>query len=245
MRDEAVAAGSKLRHVLGTIVSERRMATNAPVPSDDVLGRFVAMPTGFYDGDTGIVRTLAGLSAGAINAPVGLCVFSIDTLLSLPDADLDALRRLAVDAKRGSATAAARFRDYLYEAERFNVYPPFNYRYAERDTTIAKGTPREKRIAQGATVVTWHSLAAFDGDVFERPFDFVPGRPRWQDTGFGHGRHWCFGEQIGQALLFEMALGLFSMPGIHRASGEAGRVQTRTVRQGKYPYTLTTEFHSS
>lgn len=242
MRDEAVEAGSTLRDLLGTIVAERRKTMAVAGGRDDVLGRFVDMQNGFYDGDTGIVRTIAGLSSGSINAPVGLCVYSIDTLLSLPDETLVTVRRLALEAMRGSTQAAERFREYLYEAERFNVYPPFNYRYAERDTTIANGTSREKRIAKGTTVVTWHSLAAFDDDVFERPFAFVPGRPHWQYSAFGHGRHFCLGEHIGQALLFEMALGLFTMPGVHRAPGKAGRVRTRSVREGKYPFAFTVEF---
>jgi cytochrome P450 len=242
MRDEAVEAGSTLRDLLGSIVAERRRTAGSGHRQDDVLGRFVDMQTGFYDGDTGIVRTVAGLSSGAITAPVGLCVYSIDTLLSLPEEVLVTVRRLATEAAHGSTAAAERFREYLDEAGRFSVYPPFNYRYAERDTTIASGTSRAKRIAKGSTVVVWHALTAFDDDVFERPFDFRPGRPQWQYSGFGHGRHWCLGEHVGQALLFEMALGLFAMPGFHRAPGKAGRVQTRAIREGRFPLAFTAEF---
>lgn len=239
MRDEAISAGKSLRELLGETVAERRRSRNG---ADDVIGRFVDMEQGFVDGDTGIVRSVAGLSSGSINAPLGLFVYSVDTLLSLPEQELDNVRKLAESASLGSAPASAGFRDYLYEAERFNVYPPFSYRYAERDTSIAVGTPREKRIPKGATVVTWQSLAAFDGDVFEAPYDFHAGRPRWQYAGFGHARHRCLGEHIGQALIYELALGLFTLPGLRRASSDAGRVRNLSVQQGKYPSTFTAEF---
>jgi cytochrome P450 len=122
------------------------------------------------------------------------------------------------------------------------VSPPFSYRYTERDTPIARGTDREKRIPAGSTVVTWQSLAAFDEDVVEAPFEFIAGRPRWKYMGFGHARHRCVGEHIGQALLYEMALGLFSLPGLRRAPGAAGRVKTLPIQQGKYPSTFVVEF---
>lgn len=239
MRDEAVAAGATIKELLSAVVAERR---RNPTGADDVLGRFVAMTKGFSDGDTGIVRSIAGLSSGAVNAPLGLFVYSVDTLLSLPRRELDALRGLDERAHSGDRSAGEKFFEYLREAERFNVYPPFSYRYAERDTAIAVGTAREKRIPKGATVVTWQSLAAFDRDVFDRPFEFRAGRPRSQYNGFGHGRHRCLGEHIGQALIYEMALGLFALPGIHRAANGAGRVRNTTVQQGHYPYTFTAEF---
>jgi cytochrome P450 len=242
MRNEAVAAGETLKELLSSIVAERK---RSPVDVDDVLGRFVAMPSGFADGDAGIVRSLAGLASGAINAPLGLFVYSVDTLLALPDPELEAVRKLATMALAGDQNARDRFFDYVREAQRFNVYPPFSYRYAERDARIAVGTAREKQIPKGATVVTWQSLALFDDEVFDRPFDFVAGRPRGQYGGFGHARHRCVGEHIGQAVIYEMALGLFTLPGIVRAPNKAGRVQNLSVRQGKYPHTFTAEFGRS
>jgi cytochrome P450 len=242
MRDEATTAGHELREMLDADIARRRREGTQGQGDTDVMGRFLSMTDGFSDGDAGIARSLAGLSSGSLNAPFGLFVYAVDKLLGLSEDQVSLAGRIAQAATRGSQADAARFQDWLYEAERFAVYPPFSYRYAERDLTLAAGTPREKRIPRGATVVTWQSLAAFDPDVFDDPFGFVPGRPRWQYMGFGHARHRCLGEHMGQALLEEMARALFALPRLRRAAGRAGQVQTLPVQQGKYPSSLVLDF---
>jgi cytochrome P450 len=232
MRAQAAAAGGSIRGILTRILEERRQSGS--FGDEDLIGRLLASPEKFPDGDAGIARSIAGLSSGNINAPLGLFILSVDKILSLPAEVQDTTRELARASGKGIGADDAAFRDAFVEAERFCVYPPFSYRYAERDTTLAEGTDRETRIPRGSTVVTWQSFAAFDPDVFDAPYDFRPGRPGWQYNGFGHGRHHCLGEQVGQIMLEEMARGLFALPGIRRAPGDAGVVKYASIPDGKY-----------
>jgi hypothetical protein len=202
----------------------------------------LAMKQGFSDGDAGIPRSIAGLASGNLNAPVGLCVLTVDQFFKFGAEVVGELSSLARSVSRGESGNEARFHDFVIEGERFNVYPPFLYRYAERDTTLAAGTNREKAIPKGSTIVNWASVAAFDSDVYERPFDFVPGRPKWQYLNFGYGRHRCLGEHIGQTLLFEMMRGLFALPRLRRAPGKAGQVQTLSISEGRYAKSFGLEF---
>jgi cytochrome P450 len=240
MRDAAVAAGEELRQVLAALVATRKRS-GAP-SDDDVLGRLLASPEGFVDGDRGIERSLAGLGSGTLNAPIGLFAKSMDKLVGLDEPERAAVHDLARAATEGDAAAESRLRDYLYEAERFNVFPSVLYRYAEHATTLARGTSREKAVPGATTVVVWPSLAAFDSEIFERPFDFVPGRPKWQYMGFGQGRHRCLGEHIGQVLIEEMARSLLALPHLRRAPGEAGTVQTRPIQEASFPRSFVLEF---
>ncbi len=240
MREAGRKAGGRLREILANIIARRRR--EGDVGSGDVMGRFLAMTDGFKDGDAGIARSIAGLSSGTLNAPMGLFVTSVDKLMSLPRAELQHVQDVARAAVRGSDADVARLRAVVHEAERFGVFPSVLYRYAENDAVIARGTDREKHVKKGTTVVIWPTLAAFDPDVFERPFDFVPGRPKWQYMGFGHGRHRCLGEHIGQALLEEMCRSLFTLPNLRRAPGKAGKVRNLPVEQASFPDSFTLEF---
>jgi cytochrome P450 len=240
MLDEACTAGREIREILDEQIRRRRQEGNSE--DRDIIGRLLSLKETFSDGDAGIARSVAGLASGNLNAPLGLLVLSVDKLMSLADAEIATLQEIARGAASGQASERERFRDYVYEAERFNVYPPFSYRYAERDTTLARGASREKVIRKGSTVVTWQSLAAFDPHSFDAPFAFAPGRPKWQYMGFGHGRHRCLGEHIGQIVLEEMAQGLFRLPRLRRAAGKAGTVQFLPIQAGRYASSFRLEF---
>lgn len=240
MSQEAVDAGHRARSLLDDAV--RRQREGGSAGDGDVVGRLLTAKDRFPDGDGGIARSIAGLASGNLNAPLGLFVLAADEILSLGEAQIATARALASAAVSGSEPDRDRFRDWVREAERFCVYPPFSYRYAEEDTTLAAGTAREKRIPKGCTVVTWQSLAAFDPDVFEAPFDFVPGRPRWQYLGFGHGRHRCLGEHVGQVMIEEMMRALFALPRLRRAAGKAGTVRFLPIREGRYASSFVLEF---
>ncbi|HVU03973.1 MAG TPA: hypothetical protein VHE30_19575 [Polyangiaceae bacterium] len=240
MRAEAEAAGGDLRKTLDDLVAKRR--ASGDFSDRDLMGRMLASDEKFHDGDIGIRRSIAGLSSGNINAPLGLFVLAVDKILSLPKDRIRTANALARSGTAGSEPDLLAFRDWFHEAERFVVYPPFSYRYAESETTLAEGTPRQKRIPKGCTVVTWQSLAAFDPDVFDAPYDFRPGRPRWTVNGFGHARHHCVGEAVGQVMLEEMARGLFSLPGVRRAPGDAGVVKYKSIPEGKYATSFGVEF---
>lgn len=239
MRRAAISASGELEEILKDIVEKRRQT--GAFGDSDVLGRLLTMG-GFKDGDAGIARSLAGIASGTLNAPIGLAVTSMDKLLDLAPADAAKVRELAQSAALGSDEARKTFAAYVDEAERFSVFPSVLYRHTERDVVLAAGTPRERTIPGGTRVVVWPSLAAFDKDVFESPFEFRPGRPEAKYVTFGHGRHRCLGEHIGQTLVHEMARAVFALPGIRRAQGKAGELASRKIQEASFPLTMTLEF---
>lgn len=240
MRAAALPAGKELESILRGIIAERRATGDAS--EDDVLGRLLRVEKPFSDGDQGIARSIAGLASGTLNAPIGLLASIVDKLMSLDDGERTRIAELARSARLGSDSDSKLLSDIVYEAERFGVFPGVLYRHAERDSVIAGGTSRGKAIPRGSTVVVWPSLAAFDADVFDRPFAFQPGRPRSQYMGFGHGRHRCLGEHIGQVLVHEMTQALFSLPGLRRAPGKEGKIQHRGLHEANFPKSFVLEF---
>lgn len=240
MRLNGVKAAEELRSILDGIVARRRAA--GEIGDGDVMGRLLGMPEPFADGDRGIARSIAGLASGTLNAPIGLLANTVDKLLGLDGPEKRRAHELARSAVLGSKEDEREFGKFVDEAERFGVFPSVLYRRAERDAVLAEGTAREKRIPKGSTVVVWPSLAAFDAEVFERPFDFVPGRPGSLYMGFGYGRHRCLGEHIGQVLVHEMSRALFSLPGLRRAPGKAGTLQHRPLQEANFPVSFRLEF---
>lgn len=239
MRDAGIAAGVELKHILGELIKRRRQSGEHG--DQDVLGRLLSMHEPFVDGDAGIARSIAGLCSGTLNAPIGLFANSVDKLISLPRSQRRTLQELA-RSSAGVDRQGHSFQDYVLEAERFGVFPGVLHRYAERDTTIAAGTAREKHVAAGTTVVVWPWLAGFDSVPFEQPFAFKPGRPKSQYMAFGHERHRCLGEFIGQAMVCEMTRALFALDGLRRASGKAGTIQSRPIEQASFPRSFVLEF---
>jgi cytochrome P450 len=169
-------------------------------------------------------------------------VTSAEKLLDLDEPDARRLRALAQSAVTGSKEDLATFKTYVNEAERFGVFPSVLFREATRDTVLAPGTSHEKKLAAGSRVVVWPSLAAFDKDVFEDPFEFKPGRPEQKYMTFGYGRHRCLGEHIGQILVHEILLAVFALPGVRRAPGNEGQVTHRGVQEDNFPVSLILEF---
>jgi cytochrome P450 len=241
VRDRAAAASVELRRLALARIAELRASAGGGAVDDTVFGRLVAMPDGFDD-DDGVTRTALGLTSGFINAPLGILIYGVDKLVDLDEGTLEPLRRAAREATLGDERAEPIIQDYLLEAERFVVYPPFVHRYAERNTVIAAGTRRETLVPRGATVVAWGALAMFDEEVVSDPWTFRTGRPAEQFLGFGHGRHACIGTHIGQAVLGEVLKGIFAMPRTRRARGESGKVRNLPVEEGRYPVSFELEF---
>ena len=239
MRDAAIAAGVELKYILGDLIKRRRQS--GQLGDHDVLGRLLSLHEPFVDGDAGIARSIAGLCSGTLNAPIGLFSNAVDKLLGLERGQRRALYELAC-SRAATDPSGHTFEDYVREAERFGVFPGVLHRYAERSTSIAAGTSREKQIEQGTTVVVWPWLASLDSAPFEQPFAFRPGRPKSQYMAFGHSRHRCLGEHIGQTMVTEMARALFALPGLRRAPGKAGTIQSLPIEQASFPRSFLLEF---
>ena len=238
MKAAALPAGARLKQLIADCIGRRRAA--ASVRDDDVLGRMLTMQERFSDGDAGIVRSIAGLCSGTLNAPMGLFVNVVDKLLKLSTAERAQLSR---SVRGGDDPAASqRFRAQVLEAQRFGVFPGALHRHVERDSVIAAGTRRARSIPAGTTVVVWPSLAAFDEREFGSPFAFLPGRPSSRYMGFGHAVHRCLGEHVGQVMIEQMTKPLFALAGLRRSSGKAGTVQNGPVSAARFPVSFELRF---
>jgi cytochrome P450 len=195
----AARAGEQIARHITSQIEERRGALEKDdkVP-DDILTRLLRAEA--HDGtDTDTIRRMLTGSMSGTLIPTGwLAVVTIRTLLQLPKRTLEKARRAA------QIGDDATVRQYVVEAARFHPFPPVIYRYCERDTAIAVGTPRERIIPEGTQVLCVMGSAALDPAVVPSPGSFIAGRPEEQYMLFGHGHHHCLGKDIAETLMTEM-----------------------------------------
>jgi cytochrome P450 len=104
--------------------------------------------------------------------------------------------------------------------------------------TLAAGTRRARHLAPGTPVLASTQSAMFDSRQVARPTCFDPKRAAEDYLIFGYGEHWCLGAFIAIAQITQTFKALLRKPGLRRAPGRAGNLQTITI----YPAHLTVEF---
>ena len=188
---------------------------------DDVLGRCLVLGKANQPGmdDLGIRNNLVGLVIGAIPTISKACCQALDQLLDRP-------------AALASAQAAARAGDdalvaaHVFEAFRYNPINPLIYRRAAVDATIASGSLRARTIPKGTMVLAVNLSAMFDPLKVASPESFRTDRP-WDDyIIWGYGMHACFGAHINRAVIPAILKPLLAKPGLRRAAGAAGRIDS-------------------
>ena len=204
----AARAGETIARHMSSEIEQRRAAlqSGAQVP-DDILTRLLRIRAESKDGiDTDAIRRImTGSMSGTLIPTSWLAVVTLRTLLSQP-------RRILEKARRAAQIGDdATVRQYVIEAARFHPFPPVIYRYTERDTVIAAGTPRERTIPVGTQVLCVMGSAALDPSVVPNPGKFQAGRPEEQYMLFGYGHHECLGKDIAEALMTEMAKPLLQL----------------------------------
>ena len=107
---------------------------------------------------------------------------------------------------------------------RFDPLAPGLKRTAVADYTIAAGTPRARRVLEGATVVAAFASAMRDPRRIADAETFDPARPQRDYVHFGHGLHSCFGRAINEATLHRMLKPLLARSP-HRAVGSDGHLR--------------------
>jgi cytochrome P450 len=213
----------------------------APLPNDDLLTRLVkrmhaSAPRPPWFTEDWIRRYLTGLAVFG-NATISQTVaHSLDQLLARPDA----LRRAKQAAGRLAESrplagevpgpckgqeAACRMQQFIYEALRFRPMLPLLARYSPRETMLAKGTSRQRRVPAGARVIAGPLAAMFDPETFERPWHFCSARPLEDYIHFGYGPHVCVGKYIADAQIIEIVRAVLLLDDLQRAPGRRGRVQ--------------------
>jgi cytochrome P450 len=127
----------------------------------------------------------------------------------------------------------------LQEALRFRHFNLGPYRICGPDGyTLAAGTGRAKYLPPGSPVLASTQSAMFDPRQVERPRWFDPDRAPEDYMVFGYGQHWCLGEYIAIAQITQTFKALLRKPGLRRAHGKLGKLETITV----YPAHLWVEF---
>lgn len=212
----AIAAAGQFREWMDGHIAARR-ASGAL--GDDVLGRCLAM------GDAG----LPGMTDRDIrNNLIGLLIGELPTLSAAANLALDEL--LDRPEQFANACAAARAGDdalvaaHVFEALRFRPLNPMIYRRALRDTTVAAGRLRRRKIPKDTMVLASNLSAMFDPLAVPDATSFRTDRPWETYILWGYGLHACFGAHINRAVLPTMLKPLLARPGLRRAEGARGQI---------------------
>jgi cytochrome P450 len=215
---EALDAAAACRSVIDADIVKRKASGEA---KDDVLGRCLVMQAAGLPGmdDLGIRNNLVGLVIGAIPTISKAAVQALDQLLDRPEAFASAEQA----ARDGND---ALFAAHVFEALRFNPINPIIFRRATRDCTIAAGSFRARKIPKDTMVLASNLSAMFDPLKIEAPESFRTDRPWGDYILWGYGLHGCFGAYINRAVLPAILKPLLTRPGLRRATGEAGQIDT-------------------
>jgi cytochrome P450 len=186
-----VCAEEFQEHVEGVIL--KRVAELAAAPATagmSVLDQLLVRPN-ICARDlarTDLARNLIGLMLAGSAAITRSFVLVLDELLRRPEV----LER-AVDAARHRELPT--LRELAEEAMRFHPTFPALSRYCPRATRLAVGTPREREIPAGTTLLVITASAMFDPLALHEPESFRPAR-KYNHLHFGTGTHWCLGADL-------------------------------------------------
>lgn len=227
---DALNSSAELRRHMDAQIALRKSHRNGS--NGNVLGRLLAMQGAAYPwlDDNAVRRNLAGVIVGAVDTTSKFVTLAIDELLRRP-ASLAEARDAAL---RGDIEMVRR---YVWEAVRFNPHHPLQVRYCARETAIASGQPRSKKIPAGSSAYVATLSAMFDPVVVKNPEQFNAGRDT-EYLHFGYGMHTCFGKYINGVQIPELVAALLRLPNLRRARGSAGQI----LYDGPFPNRLVLEF---
>ncbi|HEY5710976.1 MAG TPA: cytochrome P450 [Allosphingosinicella sp.] len=212
----ALTTAAEFRTWLDERIAERKAGVG---PRDDILGRCLAMQAGGIAGmsDLDIRNNLIGLLIGELPTISATANLALDELLDRPE---------ALAGARAAATSGddALFEAYIFEALRFHPLNPVIYRRAVRDTKVAAGTLRSRKIPAGTMVMASNLSAMFDPLAIPSSNSFRTDRPWETYILWGYGLHTCFGAWLNRATLPALLKPLLAQPGLRRAAGAAGRI---------------------
>ena len=213
---KAVTAAASLRAYVDAAIAARKASGEGV---DDILGRCLALQASGAPGmdDLGVRNNLVGLLIGELPTTSCAAVRALDQLLSRP-------------AALASARAAALADDdvllaqHVFEALRFYPVNPIIYRRANRETWIAAGTLRARRVKRGAMVMASNLSAMFDAVELPAVNRFRTDRPWDAYMLWGFGMHTCFGDYLNRTTLPQVLKPLLKQKGLRRAPGAAGQI---------------------
>ncbi|MEG3175165.1 cytochrome P450 [Sphingomonas sp. RB3P16] len=217
----AEAAAAAFRTWMDGHIAARKAAPAQDDVLDDVLGRCLVMDAAGLPGmhDMDVRNNLIGLLIGELPTLSATATLALDELLDRPEALAGAMAA----ARSDDDTALAA---YVFEALRFRPLNPVVYRRALHDTRIAAGRLRGRRIKAGTMVLASNLSAMFDPLDVPTPGRFRIDRPWETYLLWGYGLHSCFGAHINRATIPGILKPLLARPGLRRAPGAAGRIDT-------------------
>lgn len=166
--------------------------------------------------DEGVRRNVCGPVIAAVETMKAVA-HVVDELLCRPATLAEAIRA----ARAGDMGSVAAF---TFEALRFRPLNPILARRVARPTFVAEGTPRQRHLPAGHTVLVGLLPAMFDPAAVESPAQFRTDRPDEAYLLFGHGMHRCFGERINRVQIPEVVAAVLAAPGLRRAAGAEGQL---------------------
>ncbi|MDQ6942289.1 MAG: cytochrome P450 [Candidatus Eremiobacteraeota bacterium] len=232
VRDDAARSGVALRAHMDAVIAQRKAAPPPGTPPDDVLGRLLALqgPENPWLDDDAVRRNLAGMIVGAVDTTSKFVALAVPQLLERP-----------AEAARARTAALAgeteTVRRYVYEAARFDPHTPLMIRYAPRDTELAAGTRRARKIRAGTTLLLGNISAMFDPDGFDEPGSFDIEHDS-AALHFGHALHRCLGLDVNSVQIPQLAAGLLQLENLRLAPGSDGCIRF----DGPFPDRLLVEF---
>ena len=211
----ARAAAASLRIWLDGHIAARRKSPH----KDDVLGRCLAMGNADMPGmsDRDIRNNLIGLLIGELPTLSATANLALNELLDRP-------KEFAAACAAARAGDDATLSAYVFEALRFSPLNPVVYRRAMRDTTIAAGKLRRRKIAKDSIVMASNLSAMFDPLAIPDATSFRIDRPWETYMLWGYGLHACFGAHINRAVIPAMLKPLLAQPNLRRAEGARGQI---------------------
>ena len=221
LRAEVDIIAPMLRAHIRSLIARR---LKAPDSTDDVLGRCLKMHKESVPGFSidQIATSLMGFIVGGPPQPPMVVPQALEQLLQRPDA-------LAGAQKAALENDDQLLAGYVFEAMRFDPLAPALPRVATRDCTIAAGTRRKTKVAQGSAVYVAFSSAMMDERRLPEPRSFNPRRQPHEYIHFGDGLHTCFGIYMNLALLPLMLKPLLQRRGLRRTPGRTGHLAKRGV----------------
>ncbi len=203
------------------VVLQRDSCDTDPISDGEIRAILFGVVTGFVPTNT--------LAAGKM----------LSELLRRPDA-----MQSAIAAAKQNAEGRDQLKKILLEAGRLNpAISPGMWRYSANDATIEIGEKR-KKIPAGSLLLVSTMSAMRDKRAVPSPRRFWPGRVDANsnavgtDLMFGDGSHHCLGKYLAIEQITEMFMALLVQPGLTRAKGKAGRLQSI----GPYPRNLVMTF---
>ena len=226
----ALAAAQKTRDYLDHTIAKRKAQRTPP---DDILARCLNMQDAGAPGmtDVDIRNNLIGLIIGAIPTTSKSAVNVLDYLLDRP-------ALLAVAQRAARADDDRRLLRYAQECLRLNPFSAGIQRVCTQDYVLARDTRHATSIPKGAVVVAATQSAGMDGRKIYQPRMLCLNRTSHHYLHFGYGLHACFGQHISLAQICAMMKSVLKLPGLRRASGAAGKMQS----VDSFPVNLGLEF---